>query len=117
MNENNLFQIDIVHFQGSDVNGNTLVLRLTNYKNKYSELWLTIKYDGQIYTLPEHPNTLIAKYDNENLTYVSKGIRLEVREPFRGWRLSINTYLRLWNSIRFIRCIFVERAFIFVGKA
>lgn len=87
-----------MHFQGSDEHGNTLVVRITNYKNKYSELWLILKYDGQVYTLPEHPNTLIARFDNDKQTFISKGVRLEVREPFRGWRILINTYLRQKHS-------------------
>lgn len=58
-----------------------------------AEVWLVLRLaNGQVYTLPDHPNTTIA-----NVTpriFEGAGLKLECLESFIKWRVTFSGMLR-----------------------
>lgn len=78
---------------GNDDKGNSVMIKFTRRRHRVAEVWLILRLaGGQIYTLPNHPNTRI---DNATpRVFEGAGLKMEVLEPFAKWRITFSGMLR-----------------------
>lgn len=78
---------------GSDMNGNSLLIKLTRRRHRVSEVWLMLRLsDGETYTLPHHPYTRIS--NSNSRIFDAAGLKLECIVPYARWRVTFNGELR-----------------------
>lgn len=84
---------------GSDIKGNSLLIKLTRRRHRVSEVWLILKLDtGETYTLPIHPHTRIT--NSNSRIFDAAGLKLECLVPYSKWRVTFNGELR--NDVRHV---------------
>ncbi|PSN52100.1 hypothetical protein C0J52_04339 [Blattella germanica] len=90
--------------RGTDNKGNALHLKICRKQHNATEVWLYVQMgNGSVFLLPEHPDcTFINSHKN---TWSGGGLKLQMCEPLRRWRISFNGLLsdivdiqRDWNT-------------------
>lgn len=78
---------------GNDEVGNSLLIKYTRRRHRVAEVWLILRLEnGDVYTLPEHPNTKIVNATPR--TFEGSGVKLECIVPYSKWRLTYSGMLR-----------------------
>ncbi|KAJ6633279.1 putative phosphoenolpyruvate synthase, partial [Pseudolycoriella hygida] len=81
---------------GSDQQGNSLLVKFTKRLEGNTEIWLVLRLkNGNVYTLPEHPNTQSV---SPSSLFEAEGLRIEHLIPFKSLRITFNGILR--SSVR-----------------
>ncbi|KAK3917387.1 Putative phosphoenolpyruvate synthase [Frankliniella fusca] len=87
--------VDSLCFHGADFNGNYLVVRMTRMRHCLARVALQLKMGDSVYQLPQMPDSLMSRTGS---TWSAGGewggLRLEVVEPLRTWRVAFNGVLR-----------------------
>lgn len=90
--------LDAVYFAGFSEDGTSVVCRIGRRHNRRAELWLFLEIPGVgCLQHPAHPDTLVCNTDGASFT--AGGLRLEMCEPMRTWRLSYCGPLRYAQQI------------------
>lgn len=78
---------------GHDEIGNSLLIKFTRRRHRVAEVWLILRLkNGQVYTLPEHPNTKIVNATPR--IFEGAGLKLECLAPYSKWRFTFSGMLR-----------------------
>ena len=73
--------------------GTVFILRIGRRHSRRAELWLTLRIPGVgVLQSPVHPDTAIYNTDGKTLT--AAGLRFEMLEPNRRWKIKFNGLLR-----------------------
>lgn len=89
----NLQAIDSVYFGGFNREGVYFVARLARRQGRYAELWLYLHIPGVgDFHHPKHPDTLVSNVTPGTLS--AGGLKIEMLEPMKRWRVSFNGLLR-----------------------
>ena len=89
-----LFQaIDTVYFNGFDDDGTSVAIRVARKQNREGELWLMLDLpDVGYFQHPIMPDAGI--YNMPNCGFSALGLRCQVIEPLRSWKITYNGVLR-----------------------
>ncbi|XP_067001276.2 rifampicin phosphotransferase [Anabrus simplex] len=93
--------MDSMSIFGTDSKGNYVHLKICRMQHRVSEVWLHLCLeDGTVYQFPDHPHTII--HNNFNKSWNAAGLKLQMCEPLRRWRITFNGLLRrdihkAWN--------------------
>ncbi|EFN79325.1 Probable phosphoenolpyruvate synthase [Harpegnathos saltator] len=84
---------DSVLFYGADQQGNSLFVKMNHrgYRITESALQVTLS-DGRVYVLPDYPHTVVM--DGTGQKWSASGLKIELLEPRRRWRITYNGLLR-----------------------
>lgn len=78
---------------GSDSSGNSVLIKFTRLRHRVAEIWFILRLgNGQVYTLPDHPNTKIANATPR--MFEGSGLKLECLMPYSKWRITYSGMLR-----------------------
>ncbi|KAK7481714.1 hypothetical protein BaRGS_00027087 [Batillaria attramentaria] len=94
------YAMDSVYIGAYSQNGPNFALRVARRSGRQAEIWLILDVPGVgVLQHPVHPDTLITNTDPNS--YSAGGLRFEVVEPMKTWRVSYSGPLRvgLCNSI------------------
>nr|XP_022308655.1 uncharacterized protein LOC111114583 [Crassostrea virginica]XP_022308656.1 uncharacterized protein LOC111114583 [Crassostrea virginica]XP_022308657.1 uncharacterized protein LOC111114583 [Crassostrea virginica] len=85
--------IDSVYFGGFNREGVYFVARVARRQGRYAELWLYLHIPGVgDFHHPKHPDTLVSNVTPGTLS--AGGLKIEMLEPMKRWRVSFNGLLR-----------------------
>ncbi|KAL4221920.1 hypothetical protein ACF0H5_017972 [Mactra antiquata] len=91
--EDDPMAIDTVYFNGFDRNGTGLALRLARKPNREGELWVWLNLSGVgFFQHPIMPDTCV--YNMTSDGYQALGLKLQVIEPMKMWKVTYNGLLR-----------------------
>ncbi|CAC5406724.1 unnamed protein product [Mytilus coruscus] len=99
--EKDPYAIDAVYYGGFSKEGTRLALRIGRRHNRQSEVWLVLEIPG-IGRLqhPLHPDTLVSNVSNSE--YTAGGVKIEMIEPMKKWKISYNGQLRFEGTERLV---------------
>ncbi|KAJ9578151.1 hypothetical protein L9F63_024988, partial [Diploptera punctata] len=86
-------EVDSMMISGTDHKGRAVHFRITRKRHNVIHIWLYIKFEnGSVFLLPEHPDCTLMSV-NKNI-WAGGGLKFQVCEPLRKWRISFNGLLR-----------------------
>lgn len=88
--------IDCTYFNGLNANGDYILLRIARRHNRVAEIWLYINIEGVgFFQSPVHPDTML--YNTDSNSYSAGGLKFELLEPMRRWKVTFNGMLRFFH--------------------
>ncbi|KAK3108445.1 hypothetical protein FSP39_008087, partial [Pinctada imbricata] len=90
------YGIDSVYFGGMSDSGTRFAIRMARRHNRCAEIWLVLEIPGiGVLEHPVHPDTHVTNTSTNQ--YNAGGLRIEMIEPMKKWRVSFNGLLR-WKA-------------------
>lgn len=77
---------------GDDSEGNSLVLKFERRPLFKAEIWVILQLkNGEVYTFPNHPNTIVTDVSQ---AFEGSGLKMECLIPHNKWRITYSGWMR-----------------------